>query len=242
MVKHKYSIENLLTFDDYIFESNSIYKLDSDTKSKLLVLDEKYHKLIEKFRKKYSAQTVENIREEFNKFMAAKENGQKYFPKLEIKNSDFDNSIYDCFEKAITKEYDWIKKENSNYFKLSTRKITILRLKELFKEEKFDEIDKLLEGGIKKLEISYIKVANMFLENGKKEKAIEFALKENNDSLLEEKINLLIKLEKYEDAAEAALKIKDEEKCLEKFNNIGSKLGNDPARREGIQKIFDRRK
>ena len=156
--------------------------------------------------------------------------------------TNFDNSIYDCFEKAITKEYDWIKKENSNYFKLSTRKITILRLKELFKEEKFDEIDKLLEGGIKKLEISYIKVANMFLENGKKEKAIEFALKENNDSLLEEKINLLIKLEKYEDAAEAALKIKDEEKCLEKFNNIGSKLGNDPARREGIQKIFDRRK
>lgn len=101
MVRHKYSMENLLTFDDYIFESNSIYKLDSDTKSKLLVLDEKYHKLIEKFRKKYSAQTVENIREEFKKFMAAKENGQKYFPKLEIKNSDFDNSIYEGFGKLI---------------------------------------------------------------------------------------------------------------------------------------------
>ena len=156
--------------------------------------------------------------------------------------TNFDNSIFDCFEKAITKEYDWIKKENNNNFKLSTRKITILRLKELFKAKKFDEIDKLLEGGVKKLEISYIKVAMMFLEHGKKEKAVEYALKENNDNLLEEKINLLIKLEKYEEAAEAALKIKDLDKCVEYFNNISNKVGNDQARREGIQKIFDKRK
>ena len=156
--------------------------------------------------------------------------------------TNFDNSIFDCFEKAITKEYDWIKKENNNNFKLSTRKITILRLKELFKAKKFAEIDKLLEGGVKKLEISYIKVAMMFLEHGKKEKAVEYALKENNDNLLEDKINLLIKLEKYEEAAEAALKIKDLDKCIEYFNNISNKVGNDQARREGIQKIFDRRK
>ena len=156
--------------------------------------------------------------------------------------TNFDNSIFDCFEKAITKEYDWIKKENNNNFKLSTRKITILRLKELFKAKKFDEIDKILEGGVKKLEISYIKVAMMFLEHGKKEKAVEYALKENNDNLLEEKINLLIKLEKYEEAAEAALKIKDLDKCVEYFNNISNKVGNDQARREGIQKIFDKRK
>ena len=146
------------------------------------------------------------------------------------------------FEKGITKEFDWIKKENNNNFKLSTRKITILRLKELFKEKKFDEIDKMLEAGVKKLEISYIKVAMMFLENDKKEKAIEYALKENNDNLLEDKINLLIKLEKYEEAAESALKIKDLDKCLEYFNNISSKVGNDPAKREAIQKIFDKRK
>ena len=156
--------------------------------------------------------------------------------------TNFDNSIFDCFEKAITKEYDWIKKENNNNFKLSTRKITILRLKELFKAKKFAEIDKLLEGGVKKLEISYIKVAMMFLEHEKKEKAVEYALKENNDNLLEDKINLLIKLEKYEEAAEAALKIKDLDKCIEYFNNISNKVGNDQARREGIQKIFDRRK
>ena len=59
---------------------------------------------------------------------------------------------------------------------------------------------------------------------------------------MEDKINLLIKLEKYEEAAEAALKIKDLDKCIEYFNNISNKVGNDQARREGIQKIFDRRK
>ena len=39
-------MNNLLDFNNYILESKSIYKLDNETKSKLLVLDEKYHKLI----------------------------------------------------------------------------------------------------------------------------------------------------------------------------------------------------
>jgi len=94
-------MENLLNYSDYIFESKSIYKLDPDTKSKLLQLDEKYHKLIERFRTRYVAQTVENIREEFDKFMNAKKLGQKYYPQLEIKNSDVDKKMYDDFGKLI---------------------------------------------------------------------------------------------------------------------------------------------
>ena len=156
--------------------------------------------------------------------------------------TNFDNSIYDCFEKAISKEFDWIKKENNNNFKLSTRKITILRIKELLKKGKIEEIDKLVEEGIKKLEISYIKIAMMFLEDGNKEKALEYAQKENNENLYEDKADLLIKLENYEDAAETALKIKDQEKFEELFNIIATKVGGDHIRIEKIQKIYDRRK
>lgn len=101
-------MNNLLDFNNYILESKSIYKLDNETKSKLLVLDEKYHKLIEKFRTKYVAQTVSNIKEEFNKFINARNLGQKYYPQLEIKNSDVDMKIYDDMGK-LKEEFNKIK-------------------------------------------------------------------------------------------------------------------------------------
>ena len=82
----------------------------------------------------------------------------------------------------------------------------------------------------------------MFLENGKKEKALEYVLKENNENLFEEKANLLIKLEKYEEAAEVALRIKEQEKFEEIFNSIGSKVRHDVNRQKVLQEIYSRRK
>ena len=101
-------MENILNFDEYIIESNSLFLLDPETKSKLLVLDEKYHKLIEKFRTKYVAQTVKNIKEEYDKFMAAHNLGQTYYPQLEIENSEVDMKIYDDMGK-LKEEFEKIK-------------------------------------------------------------------------------------------------------------------------------------
>lgn len=103
-------MKNILDFDNYMFESNSIYRLTPEMKEKLLELDEKYHKLIEKFRTKYVATTCSNIREEFDKFMAAKKNGQKYYPQLEIENSEVDESLIEKFEK-LKDEFKEIKNE-----------------------------------------------------------------------------------------------------------------------------------
>lgn len=108
MNNHKYNMNNLLNFDEYILESNSIYLLDREMKSKLLELDEKYHKLIEKFRTRYVAQTVNNIKDEFHKFMTAKENGQKYYPQLNIENSEVDMKLYDGMVK-LKEEFNVIK-------------------------------------------------------------------------------------------------------------------------------------
>ena len=69
MNDHKYNMKNLLNYEDYIMESNSLFLMDNETKNTLLKLDEKYHKLIEKFRTRYVAQTVNNIKEEFNTFI-----------------------------------------------------------------------------------------------------------------------------------------------------------------------------
>ena len=82
--------------------------MTDETKSTLLKLDEEYHKLIEKFRTKYVAQTCVNIRDEFDKFMKARENGQKYYPQLEIENSEVDMKLYDKMEKLM-KDFEKIK-------------------------------------------------------------------------------------------------------------------------------------
>ena len=158
--------------------------------------------------------------------------------------TNFDNSIFDCFEKAIPTEFDWVLKQNHNYFKLSNRKITILRFKQLFKNKKIDEIENIInKEGIKKLDISYVKIAKMFFDNGNTDKALEYAQKENNELLVEEKVDILIKLEKYIEAAEAALKIKDRDKFEEIFDNkLGPKVKNDPNLIEQIQIIHDKKK
>ena len=157
--------------------------------------------------------------------------------------TNFDNSIFECFEKAISKDLELVTKHNKHSFKLSTRKITILRFKELFKNGKKDEIEKIIEEeGIKKLDISYIKIASMFFENGDKKKSEEYAMKENNVNLFEDKANLLIKLEKYIEAGEASLKIKDRDKFEEIFNTIGKKTANIKELRDPLQEIYNRRK
>ena len=158
--------------------------------------------------------------------------------------TNFDNSIFDCFEKAIPTEFDWVLKQNHNYFKLSNRKITILRFKQLFKSKKIDEIENIInKEGIKKLDISYVKIAKMFFDNGNTDKALEYAQKENNELLVEEKVDILIKLEKYIEAAEAALKIKDRDKFEEIFDNkLGPKVKNNPNLIEQIQIIHDKKK
>lgn len=103
-------MKNVLNFEEYLTEANSVFLMDNDTKSKLLELDEKYHKLIEKFRTKYIAQTVQNIREEFDKFMKAHDNGQKYYPQLEIENSEVDMKMYDSMGKLID-EFEKLKEK-----------------------------------------------------------------------------------------------------------------------------------
>ena len=82
----------------------------------------------------------------------------------------------------------------------------------------------------------------MFFEHGNKQKALDYADKETKENLYEDKANLLIKLEKYREAAEAALKIKDRDKFEEIFNTIAKKLSNNKEMRDALQEVYNRRK
>ena len=57
-------------------------------------------------------------------------------------------------------------------------------------------------------------------ENGNKEKALEYAKKETNIELYEDKFEFLLKLEKYLDAVEAALSEKKHEKKMELVHKV----------------------
>lgn len=87
----------------------------------------------------------------------------------------FDNSIYDCFEKATPELLPWVNTQNNKYFEISKRKMTVLRFRVLAKNNKFDEIDEIIEEIIqkesyKKLEKNPLKVANIMFENGNKKR------------------------------------------------------------------------
>ena len=152
----------------------------------------------------------------------------------------FDNSIYDCFEKATPELLPWVEVQNNKYFEISKRKMTVLRFRVLAKNKKFDEIDEIIQKeSYKKLEINPLKVADIMFENGNKEKALEYAKKETNIELYEDKFEFLLKLEKYLDAVEAALSEKKHEKKMELVHKV---LKLKPQLKDEIEELCDKYK
>ena len=97
-----------IDIESYLHEYSDDKSIPMKIKTKLIELDEKYHKLTEKFRTKYVATTCSNLKEEFDKFISAKKMGQKYYPQLEIENSNVDNKLIENFEK-LKNEFKEIK-------------------------------------------------------------------------------------------------------------------------------------
>ena len=133
----------------------------------------------------------------------------------------FDISTYDCLEKATPELLSWAESQNNQYFGISKRKMTILRFNILAKNKKFDEIDNIIQKETyKKLDINPLKVASIMHENGNKEKALEYAKKETNTKLYEEKFEFILKLEEYLDAVEVALSEKKNEKKMDLVHKV----------------------
>ena len=148
------------------------------------------------------------------------EQEKKIIEKTDITPFD-NNSIYDCYQKAGPDIYPWIESQNKKFFEISQRKMTILRLRALCKNNNSEEIDRIInKEGYKKLNISPLKVANILHEFRMDDKAAQYAKLETNPDLYEEKYNFLIGMDKYLDAAEAALSNKKNEKMMDFINNI----------------------
>lgn len=153
----------------------------------------------------------------------------------------FDNSIYDCFLKAKADQYPWIETQNKKYFEISKRKMTVLRFKTLAKEGKIDEIEQIIQKeGYKKLDISPLKIADILFEfKLDNDKAAQYALKETNPELYEDKFKFLMKMEKYLEAVEAALSDKKNERKIEFINTV---LRKRPDLKQKIEDLCDKYK
>ena len=155
--------------------------------------------------------------------------------------TSFDNSVYDCFLKAKIEQYPWIETQNKKYFEISKRKMTVLRFRTLAKEGKINEIEEIIQKeGYKKLDISPLKIAYILhefkLDNNK---VAEYAIKEPNPELYDEKFNFLMKMEKYMEAVEAALSDRKNERMMEFINIV---LKNRPDLKPNIENLCDKYK
>lgn len=89
----------MLDFKSYI-DTEPLSKSDKDA---LLKLDKEYGKFTELFRNKYVARDVENIDEEFKKFIAAVNTSNPYYPIIKIKDNEVDYDLLENFNKLKTK-------------------------------------------------------------------------------------------------------------------------------------------
>lgn len=72
-----------------------IFKLSESDKAKLLKLDKEYNRLVLKRRELFNEKDVSNTKEEMEKFFAARDKGEKYYPKLKVGVCKYDGELID---------------------------------------------------------------------------------------------------------------------------------------------------
>ena len=146
--------------------------------------------------------------------------------KQYIANTDtgsFDNSIYDCYKICFSKHNLAIpEKENKNY-KLSDKKFMILKLRTLAENNRFDEIDEILnlvKGNLKKLNITPFNLAQLYYDFKNFDKATEYIKEIIDPDYFTFKIEMLKNMEKYDEAIEIIISDKDCDRKEDLVNDI----------------------
>ena len=141
--------------------------------------------------------------------------------------STFDDSIYDCYKLGIINgKENMIESQNTKNFDLGNKKLTLLKLRTYAEKEKFDEIENLISKlTLKKLGLTPINIAEIYLEHNKYDKAVEYIKQVIDADYFDYKIDMLQYMEKYEDALEVIIsdKNKDPDKMRQLVDEICSK-------------------
>ena len=112
-----------------------------------------------------------------------------------------------------------IESQNKKNFDLADKKLTLLKFRTYAEKGKFDEIENLINKlTLKRLGLTPLNIAEIYLENNKNDKAVEYIKQIVDNDYFDYKVDMLQYMEKYEDALEVI--ISDKNKDAEKMKQL----------------------
>lgn len=113
----------------YISESVSGFRLSEQDKARLLELDREYNVVCETYQRDRNSKDILNLEEECEKFLKAREKGEKYFPKLRQEQNKFStDGILERIDNLIVEFYRFNCPMSKYYIQL----LEPMRMKVLF--------------------------------------------------------------------------------------------------------------
>ena len=147
--------------------------------------------------------------------------------KNDIDVDKYDDSIYDCYKLGIMNGKEtMIESQNSKNFLLGNKKLTLIKFRTYAEQGKFEEIENIINKfTMKKLGVTAINMAEIYMEFNKYDKAVEYIKQINDVDYFDYKVDMMLFMEKYEDALEVIIsdKYKEPEKVKKLIDNIEKK-------------------
>jgi len=139
----------------------------------------------------------------------------------------FDNSIYDCYKLGVKEnQFKWIEGENKNY-ELNPKKMAVMRIITMAENGKIDMVEQMVkDSSLKKLNLTPLNLAELYFDYKKYDLAVEYIRQMNNSDYFEYKVDMLLYMEKYEEALDIILSSKNMDRIPDLVNEILNKKPN----------------
>ena len=200
-------IENYLDAQED-FEELMFFMIENFFTSNKIEEKKKYIKLAKEYQKKIDKTNVNN---KFYLMYITELNNSIKFKKecMDVERNiikksyiePFDNSIYDCYKLGVKEnKLKWIEGENKNY-ELNAKKMAVMRIRTMAENGKIDMIEQLVkDNSLKKLNLTPLNLAELYFDYKKYDLATEYIKQINNPEYFDYKVDMLIFMEKYDDA------------------------------------------
>ena len=222
--------------EDYLdsqedYEELMFYELENYFKTNKIEEKKKYLKLAKEHQKKIDKTNINNkfyltYLTELEKSITFKKECMDFERNI-IKKSyieSFDNSIYDCYKLGVKegneKKTKYIEAQNKNY-ELNPKKMAIMKIRAMAENGNIDKVEALIKGSsLKKLNLTPLNVAELYFDYKKYDLAVEYIKQINNNNYFDYKVDMLMHMEKYEDALNIVISSKNEDRIPEIVNEI----------------------
>ena len=165
-----------------------------------------------------------------------------YLEKDLIKKDDqpFDSSIYDVYKNLISNKNESSLETINKNFDLGPKKISILKIRTYYDINNFTELNKMTgTTSLKKINLTPLAVAELYFDNKNYDKVVEYIKQITDNDCFEYKVNILLYIEKYLDAAEVII---TDKYCNRKELMINDILNKKPELRHDIKRLCEKLK